>query len=136
MIRQTSTVASRMLRRGFLTSSEKRGDGVEADVSEHGHRGAGKDARRMKGGRIVERMGEESGIVVNVPDRAGHAAKEEQDDDDHAGAKASFNCAEVLMPRRFSQVKKRGKDQDPDVKGRPGRIFIAALAQKACRSAD
>jgi hypothetical protein len=98
-----------MLRRGFSDLFRECGDGVEADVSEHRDRGAGKDACRVEVGRIVEGMSEESGIVMHVPDRADDAAEKKQHDDHHARAERSFNCAEVLMPRRFIHVKKAAK---------------------------
>src|ERR1017187_6698976 len=51
----------------ILNLLRERGHGVEADVGEYSYRSTGKDSRQMESVGLVEGMGKESGIVVNVP---------------------------------------------------------------------
>jgi len=68
---------------------------------------------------------------MHVPDRAHDAAQEEQNNNHHAGTEGLIQLRRGLDAAQVHPGEEGGEKDNPDVKERPGRIFMAALAQKA-----
>jgi len=76
-------------------------------------------------------MSEESGILVDVPESADDAAEEEENNDHHAGTEGLIQLRRGFDAAQIHPGEEGREKDNPDVEGEAGRIFMAALAQKA-----